>query len=161
MKHLLIYSLFILLAACKREEVLIPNCAPERFLYEGTANKKIDILLPINRYQIVSGGNIVFVYTHIYQDCEGISDDEGSNNLVFEIPAASGNFSYSNAGLSALNCHSQLSCYCANTNATPVTQGSISGIKTGVNQWQINANVSVNSGGTLLNYFFNKLITVQ
>jgi hypothetical protein len=161
MKHILFFSLFVLLFSCEKNTDADNGCTPEHFLYNGFNNKQINIVQAAASYQIVTGSNLVFEYSKVFRDCPDVSDLGGSDNLVFEVPVNSNNFTYTDAGLSNLNCYSKLTCYCLGTNAIPVTQGTISGTKTGANNWDINVTVSINSGGVSRSYNFRKSFLVQ
>jgi hypothetical protein len=134
--------LTLLIASCNKSSV--SDCTPEKFSYDLLVDKKITIL-PAgqqSRINIEGGDKLVFNYTHTFKDCKNIADDEVSEILVFEIPKTDNSFDVSGAALGTINCHSQVSCYCANVNAIAIKTGKIKGTKIAANKWVVEVDVT-------------------
>lgn len=142
MKTITAVFLFVLLTtSCKKSP--FSDCTPEKFAYNLLVDKKISVPPgPPSQVSIENGDKLVFNYTHTYRDCKNISDDEGSEILVFEISKTDNSFDVSGAALSTINCYSQASCFCGNINAIAITGGRIKGTKVAENRWMIDANVT-------------------
>jgi hypothetical protein len=149
--------LTLLTASCKKSSY--SDCTPEKFSYDLLPDKKITVLPgQQSRISIENGDKLVFSYTHTYKDCKDIADDEGSETLVFEIPKTDNNVGVSGAGLSTINCHSQLSCFCANVNAIAINTGKIRGTKIAADKWMIEVNVT--NAITMAKYTFAATFTI-
>lgn len=144
-----------------RKQVEKDACTPEQFLYKAAAGRQVVIPAAGNQYQVVAGSDIVFEYSHVFRDCPELSDDDGTDNLVFQIPAGATSFTYTDAALASIKCYSQVSCFCAFTDAIAVNQGTVSGTLSAPNTWNVGVNVSVSVGGSTRTYRFTQTFVVQ
>jgi hypothetical protein len=149
--------LTLLTASCNKNSV--SDCTPEKFSYDLLPDKKITISSGQQpRISIESGDKLVFNYTRTGRDCKNIADDEVSEILVFEIPKTDNSFEVSGAALGTINCHSQVSCFCANVNAVAINTGKIKGTKTAANKWAVE--VDVTNTITSAKYTFSATFTI-
>jgi hypothetical protein len=133
------------------------NCTDDKYAYEFFTASKIDTLTNSGGifYTINSGSNIVFQYTHAGPDCKNIADEEYTEFLVFQIPAALTSFQYQNNELAGVLTLFQRLCFCP-PNASAVTSGFIKGTKISSSKWDIEINIDIpgTSGKVVLNSSF-------
>src|SRR6186997_870494 len=142
------YILFIcfLFFTCKKNTP--SDCTPDQYTYEFYPSSKIDTISNDAGlfYQVNSGNDLVFVYTHTGPNCESIIDEEYTDKLVFRVPAASNSFNYQNDQLTDALCLFRKITWWV-YGSTRVKSGSIKGTKISSTKWDIEINVDV--GGSI------------
>jgi len=97
-------------------------------------------------FQIKPGNDLVFSYTHDGPACKSIADEEYSDKLVFQVPAASNSFLYENGQLADAMCLFIKIAFWTNR-AYKVNSGFVKGTKISATKWDIEINVDV--GGSI------------
>ena len=142
------YTLFIcsLFLSCKKDTP--SDCTPEQYAYEFYPSSKIDTIATDMRlfFQIKPGNDLVFSYTHEGPACKSIADEEYSDKLVFQVPAASNSFLYENSQLTDAMCLFTKIAFWTN-GAYKVNSGFVKGTKISSTKWDVEINVDV--GGSV------------
>ena len=142
------YTLFIcfLFFSCKKDSP--SDCTPDQYAYEFYPSSKIDTTTTDMRlfFQIKPGNDLVFSYTHDGPACKSIADEEYSDKLVFQVPAASNSFLYENSQLTNAMCLFIKIAFWTN-GAYKVNSGIVKGTKISTTKWDIDINVDV--GGSI------------
>jgi hypothetical protein len=133
---------FLFFLSCKKGT--LNNCTDDTYAYEFFTASKIDTLTNPGGifYDIKSGSNIVFQYTHVGPDCKNVADEEYTEFLVFQIPAALNSFQFENNKLADVLTLFKKLCFCP-TNASAVTSGSIKGTRISSSKWDIQINIEL------------------
>lgn len=145
-----LWFMLLLLIACDRNDTL-PDCTPERWSYTLQTAKAItidtfeittsDTAYTRYTYQIAEGANLVFDYTHDFEDCRQIADDEQTDRIIFELPT---NATYvkwedSAAFAQAKVFYHRIGAW--GTSPEPVVSGVLEGRKINGNRWHITASL--------------------
>lgn len=145
-----IFLTVLLLTACSRKSAL-PDCTPDAWNYVLQTGKTITIdtfKIPAADtgytsfvYQIKEGSNLVFTYTHQFQDCREIADDEQTDKVVFEIPAAATSITWKDSASFQKGrlLYHQIGAW--GTTPTLVKSGTLEGHKISNNRWHIKASL--------------------
>ncbi len=98
---LFLFLMLLPLAACSKKEAM-PRCNPALTQHRLQTGKTLhidtftidvaDTTHETYTYQVNDGANLVFTYTHAYEECREIADDEQIDKIIFEVPAAAAAF---------------------------------------------------------------------
>jgi hypothetical protein len=140
----------LLLTGCSRKNGM-PDCTPEarQYIFQTGKTTQVDTMKTTAgdtayeryAYQIKKGPNLVFTYTHQFQDCREIADDEQTDKVVFEIPAAATAITWKDsAAFQQGNVfYHQIGAW--GTTPTLVKSGTLEGHKISNNRWHIKASL--------------------
>ena len=145
----ILYTFFIcfLFFSCKKNAP--GDCTTDQYTYEFYPSSKIDTASTSDMrlfFQIKPGNDLVFNYTHEGPACKSIADEEYSDKLVFQVPAASNSFLYENSQLTDAMCLFIKIAFWTN-GAYNVNSGFVKGTKISATKWDIEINVDV--GGSI------------
>jgi hypothetical protein len=145
----ILYTFFIcfLFFSCKKNAP--GDCTTDQYTYEFYPSSKIDTASTSDMrlfFQIKPGNDLVFNYTHEGPACKSIADEEYSDKLVFQVPAASNSFLYENSQLTDAMCLFIKIAFGTN-GAYKVNSGFLKGTKISATKWDIEINVDV--GGSI------------
>lgn len=157
-----VYFVTVLLAtACSRKNTL-PDCTPEAWQYTFQKGKTIiidtltitsdDTVYQRYAYHIKDGTNLVFEYTHQFEDCREIADDEQTAKIIFEIPAAATMVKWQD---STAFQQAKLFYYRIGAWGTPLEfmqSGELEGRQITGNRWHIKASLRRSSGNAVINF---------
>jgi hypothetical protein len=142
------YTLFIcfLFFSCKKNSS--NDCTPDQYAYEFYPSSKIDTTTTDMRlfFQIKSGNDLVFSYTHEGPVCKSIADEEYSDKLVFQVPSGSNSFLYENSQLTDAMCLFIKIAFLTN-GAYKINSGFVKGTKISSIKWDVEIDVDV--GGSV------------
>jgi len=150
MRILLVMILAGTCFACKKSSE--DRCSPDsyEFIFQNSMNIDTirlfttDPTLEFYSYTLSAGNKIVFTYTHHFRDCPEISDDEGQETLVFEIPQQSNSFDFNDSlELRSAKCLMHFSCFCAPGAPFFIKQGYVKGTRINSNKWKLEANLQM------------------
>jgi len=135
-----------MIVSCKKND-----CTPAKYGYTYSESKKIDTIQiggNLLSTQVNPGTNIVFSYSLVAVSCP-YRMDGGGERLIFEIPAGTISFNYSNADLKSITCYYENSPV---GGLTKVTQGTLKGKKISNNKWDIDVNLDMPNRGSTLSF---------
>ncbi len=136
--------------ACKKSSG--DRCSPDSHEFKFQNSMNVDTIrlfttdptLEFYSYTVNAGNKIVFTYTHHFRDCPEISDDEGLETLVFEIPQQSNSFVFDDSlELRSAKCLMHFSCFCAPGAPFFIKQGTLEGTRINANTWKLKANLQM------------------
>ena len=161
-------AIILLLAACKKKNSSVNPCQPESFDSYFQTNKAIDATVRANGgtmdpkpydYQVKTGNNLVFTYTHKFQDCPDMQDDNGSRTVLIEIPATASTFSIvDNEAVGKVLMENK--CFCYDGYPHMISRGVVTGKKVSMNIWEVEAKLFSSSDQTTPVYF-KRLFTLR
>lgn len=133
---------FLFFLSCKKGA--LNNCTEDKYAYEFFSASKIDTLTNPGGifYTINPGSNLVFQYTHVGPDCKNLVDEEYTEFLVFQVPAALTSFQYQNNELAAVLTLFRRLCFCP-PDASAITSGFIKGTRISSSKWDIEINIDI------------------
>ena len=149
LRSLMILFVGLFLLSCKKEN--LSNCTEDTYAYEILTASKIDTITTPGGfyYQINSGNDLVFRYTHNGPDCKNIADEEYTENLVFVVPVSATSFEYRNDQLKNASCYFNRICFCPLiTNV--IGSGVIKGTKISATKWDVEINIDLTVGNKLI-----------
>lgn len=156
MKYLFVLLFVTIIAACNKNKDNDSWKTVETFTFSN--NKRIDTVRnPVYHLfvQVNPGSNIVFKYSHDEIAPPNIMDGGLSQDLYFEIPAGTTNFTYTDAALANASCFFQSMCgECIHIDPKPVTIGTIQGVQKSATTWAVNVDVLI--PGTTTRITFQK-----
>lgn len=123
----------------KKEEEKNLNQGNKTFTYYN--NSKIDTTAGNT---INTGNFTVFEYNYVHPDDPGIADDEVSDKIIFQIPAAQTSFSIADDQIKSATFKRWRYCFCFFIGPYPNIGGSISGVKRN-NSWIITGNIKAST----------------
>jgi hypothetical protein len=147
--------LIFLFLSCKKNN--LSDCTDDTYAYEILTASKIDTIATQGGfyYQVNSGNDLVFRYTHTGPDCKNIADEEYTEHLVFQVPGGATSFEYRNDQLKNASCYFNRLCYCP-LNTIAVSSGIIKGTKISATKWDVEINIDLtgSSNKIILNKTF-------
>lgn len=148
--------LILFCLSCKKNN--LSTCTDDSYAYEILAASKIDTITTQGGfyYQVNSGNDLVFRYTHNGPDCKNIADEEYTENLVFQVPSAATSFEYRNDQLKNASCYFNRVCFCP-MNTIAINSGFIKGTKISATKWNVEINIDLtgSSNKIILNKTFS------
>lgn len=145
----LAFLMLLPLAACKKSSDL-SNCeSQEATSFFFKQNQQVDTTHQISSGAAgaflatsISGPDLVFHYTHSSMTCAYVVDGGYTDDLIFQVPAASTSFDYDDSTkLANANTYFVKKCYCNNVTARRVT-GRIKGSKINATSWSVQVDVA-------------------
>ena len=159
MKSFLVFITVLCLLSCSRSKSKDPDCPPFLYNYWVLSQRTIDTATTDNIfiYSINPGNKLVFLYQYINDPC-GMAYDAGyRESVVFEVPADANSFSFGNKELKNANAYHRIECFCPNTNARPVTEGSLTGYKLSNATWHVQGTITIPGSSNVIS--INKSFT--
>ena len=153
-----IFIIVILILSCKKGG--LGDCTKDQFKYEFTTSGQIDTIVNTSGvyYQVISGNNIVFSYTHIGPDCKNIADEEYTEYFAFQVSSTATSFNYQNSQFSDGLPFFKRVCFCP-LMTNEVNSGNIKGTKISSSKWDIQIDIFLpNSSDKLV---INKIFTLR
>ena len=87
--------------------------------------------------RFAEGANLVFECRYTYEDNPDVADDEYSETIFFEVNPEVSQFTISDSELKDSKAMFGISCYCFDRSYYHIENGTIKGVKTGENEWEI------------------------
>ena len=166
MKRLHVYALSLLftgllsivLTSCDSTEIKPEICKGGKCDFEIQPNAEIFLVEDslISEFDVVNGNNLVFQYQYVKNDSKRIADDEYTERIFFEINADVTEFLVSNEELVNINAIFYRACFCPAPAFRRITAGTISGIKEKDLTWKIEADLEIETDGSVVNRSFSK-----
>lgn len=163
-----LFSILLILSACKKEEDKVPTCEDCNFTCLGqsepnvytndcqdnwTCSFKVFSASSIDLDEnlgVVSGNKNVFQMIRSTEGDPMIADDEYTNVLVFDLAEDQNSFSVEDSDLAMMRVHYRSLCFCSEVDFKPVTTGCLQGEKQADGSWFVQAFVegAYDSGGS-------------
>jgi len=109
-----------------------------------TAPSGFEEMPEITLARIIEGEQLVFVYTFIHPDAVFISDDELTEQLIFEIDPNLSSFTLSGDELLEHSTFYTQFCFCVSSGDIAISNGTITGTRINEDRWQVNFDISLN-----------------
>ncbi|HEX8315832.1 MAG TPA: hypothetical protein VF609_12610 [Flavisolibacter sp.] len=163
-KACLLITIVINLLSCQKNEADKNTCAPEQHTFRFQTGKNLDTVrrenfigLGVRSFYTIKGGtNEVFVYTRTNKDCPDYIDDEGSRDIVFQVPEGINSFAATDSiTLAQMKVGMQINCSECNTGLLPIFHGSIEGRRINAGTWRIKASLLPAQNSNLVEFDTN------
>lgn len=142
------------LFGCQKAETK-KECTPEQHRFSFQSGKSLDTVRrekftgggTLSFYVVKAGNSEVFTYEKINQDCPEYIDDEGSVDVVFQVPQGTTAFvAADSAALSQMKTGLQINCGECNIGLLPLFKGRLEGNQLNAETWHIKASLLPRNG---------------
>lgn len=142
------------LLGCQKPETK-KECTPEQYKFGFQSGKSLDTVRrekftgggTLSFYVVKAGSNEVFTYEKINRDCPDYIDDEGSVDVVFQVPQGTTAFvAADSAALAQMKTGTQINCGECNIGLLPLFKGRLEGNQLNAETWHIKASLLSQNG---------------